>query len=165
MAPHSRKPHAIIGLGKSFAEVFSGIWDGIVSGLKWVINKCVDGLNWLTGKISSALTIEVPDWVPGFGGDTWGINIPKIPNWNYEGAIFTKPTVLGNGQGVGDKYNGQGSNPEAIIPLDILWDKMDAIINRQPIVIISADELVDKTAYKMKDRLDRLELRNVSYQY
>ncbi len=119
----------------------------------------------MTGKISSALTIEVPDWVPGFGGDTWGINIPKIPNWNYEGAIFTKPTVLGSGQGVGDKYNGQGSNPEAVLPLDILWDKMDAIANRPILVYISPDELVNKTAYKMKDRLDKLEVRRVNYQY
>ncbi len=99
----------------------------------------INGLNWLTGKISSALTIEVPDWVPGFGGDTWGINIPKIPNWNYDGAIFTKPTVLGNGQGVGDKYNGQGYNAEAVLPLDILWDKMDAIVNNRPPIQLIVD--------------------------
>ncbi|MDB2109611.1 hypothetical protein PMW03_05560 [Clostridium paraputrificum] len=129
----------LIGLGESFAKVFSGIWNGIVDGLKWVVNKCINGLNWLTGKISSALTIEVPDWVPGFGGDTWGINIPKIPNWNYDGAIFTKPTVLGNGQGVGDKYNGQGSNAEAVLPLDILWDKMDAIVNNRPPIQLIVD--------------------------
>lgn len=94
---------------------------------------------------------------------------PSVPrlgvDWYSSGAIFNKRTILPGGIGVGDANKGQGNNSEAIIPLDILWDKMDAIANRPILVYISADEFVNKTAYKMKDRLDKLEVRRVDYQY
>lgn len=47
--------------------------------------------------------------------------VPKISvDWYAKGAIFTKPTILPNGVGVGDANNGKGSNPEAILPIDKL---------------------------------------------
>ena len=48
-----------------------------------------------------------------------------ITNWSWysTGGIFTKPSILG-GIGVGDAYNGHGSNAEAVLPLDVLWGEM-----------------------------------------
>lgn len=60
--------------------------------------------------------------------------MPKFDvEWYSKGAIFTQPTILSS-IGVGDADNGRGSNAEAVIPLDKLWDKLDGIINR-PIIL------------------------------
>ena len=48
---------------------FEGGINGIIGAFESMINWIVDGLN----KIS----IDIPDWVPGVGGQTWGINIPR----------------------------------------------------------------------------------------
>ena len=45
-------------------------------------------------------------------------------SWWSTGGIFTKPSILG-GIGVGDAYNGHGSNAEAVLPLDVLWGEME----------------------------------------
>ena len=53
---------------------------------------------------------------------------PKVPkmsvDWYSTGAIFTKPTVLG-GIGIGDAYRGTGSNAEAVLPLNVLWEELN----------------------------------------
>lgn len=36
-----------------------------------MINSCITGLN--------KIQFSAPNWVPGMGGKSWGINIPKIP--------------------------------------------------------------------------------------
>lgn len=66
--------------------VFKGIWDALtgivkapVNGIIGIINKAIDGIN--------SISIDVPDWVPIFGGDHWGFNIPKIPYLAQGGFI------------------------------------------------------------------------------
>ncbi len=81
------------GIIDFIAGVFTGDWqrawqgvvsifEGIVSGLGTIIKA---PLNAVIGAINSAITglnqiqINAPDWVPGLGGKSFGINIPKIP--------------------------------------------------------------------------------------
>lgn len=58
------------------------IFSGIVGGLGTIIKS---PLNAVIGLINSAITgingisVNIPNWVPGFGGKTFGMNIPKIP--------------------------------------------------------------------------------------
>lgn len=51
----------------------------------------------------------------------FSLNPPSAPkfgiDWYHTGGIFRKPTVLGDGRGVGDAVNGIGSAPEAILPI------------------------------------------------
>ena len=58
----------------------------------------------------------------------WGDQgLPSISvDWYYKGGIFKQPTILG-GIGVGDMYNGKGSNAEAVVPLDELWEHIDKL--------------------------------------
>ena len=62
-----------INLGKTCINGLIAGFEGGINGIIWafesMINWVVDGLN----KISFA----IPDWVPGIGGQTWGINIPR----------------------------------------------------------------------------------------
>lgn len=69
-------------------NIFKGIFEGIGGIVKGVINTVIDiinammkavtvGINFVIDKINS-LKIDIPDWVPEFGGKSFGLNIPKI---------------------------------------------------------------------------------------
>lgn len=75
-------------------DIFGGIWDTFYSIVKTPINMIIGAINKMTGAIESAinwiidginsLSFDVPDWVPGIGGSTFGfdldhIDIPEIP--------------------------------------------------------------------------------------
>lgn len=59
-----------ITCGNGLITGFEGAINGIISMFETMINWIVGGLN----KIS----FDVPDWVPGIGGSTFGFNIPKV---------------------------------------------------------------------------------------
>lgn len=75
-------------------DIFGGIWDALVTVIKiplnliiGAINKMLEaiesGVNWVIDGINT-LSFDVPDWVPGIGGETFGfdlsyIDIPEIP--------------------------------------------------------------------------------------
>lgn len=60
-------------------NVFAGLWNSIIILLESAINLIIKGLNWLISKING-ISFEVPDWVPGVGGESIGPNIPTISN-------------------------------------------------------------------------------------
>ena len=73
--------HVVQPLKDLFAglkEKIEEVWDNIWGSIKFVINKIIDGINWVIDALNS-LSIKIPDWVPKYGGQTWGINIPKVP--------------------------------------------------------------------------------------
>ena len=62
------------GIRTIFKGTFGTLWDIAKVPLNLIINainKVIDGLN--------SLSMDIPDWVPVFGGKTWGISIPNIP--------------------------------------------------------------------------------------
>lgn len=75
-------------------DIFGGIWDALVDIIKTPINLIIsavnkmleaieDAVNWVIDGINT-LSFDVPDWVPGIGGETFGfdlsyIDIPEIP--------------------------------------------------------------------------------------
>lgn len=83
-------------------DIFKGIFDGLVAiakaplnaviglinGVISAINKMIDGLN--------SIQIDVPDWVPGLGGKTFGFNIPHIGKVAYlaKGGTLTSGTAV-----------------------------------------------------------------------
>ena len=72
------------------SSIFGSVWDGFVELAKTPINLIIGLINNVIGGIESALNavigglnsiqVTIPDWVPFFGGDTFGINISKV-NW------------------------------------------------------------------------------------
>ena len=112
---------------KSVLKFFDDIKDGIVAKIDWAKEK-VGGI---IQKIKDFFKFNF-EWpklkLPKFG-ITGSMNplkwvtegVPKLSvSWNARGAIFKKPTVLANGQGVGDASNGHGSSPEVVAPLSDL---------------------------------------------
>lgn len=83
-------------------QIFSGIWNALVGVIKTPINGIIGAINGLIrGAVSGINTVinalnhlsfKIPDWVPAFGGKTFGFNIgtisaPQIP-YLASGAVI-----------------------------------------------------------------------------
>lgn len=69
----------------------SGAMNTVLTIVGSVINLIIRGLNWLIEKINS-ISFDMPDWVPGVGGKSWGPNIPLVKEWQIpqlaQGAVI-----------------------------------------------------------------------------
>lgn len=115
-------------------KIFKGVWDTLYSVVKAPINLIIGAVNKMTSAIESAvnwiidginsLSFDVPDWVPGIGGERFGfdldtISIPEIPKL-ATGGLATAPTLAM----VGDNRNAK-ADPEVISPLSKLQSMLD----------------------------------------
>lgn len=104
--------------GNGLIEGFELAINGIIGMFEKMINWIVDGLN----KIS----FDVPDWVPGIGGNKFGFNIPKVSFERVSIPRLAQGTVLPGGKPfyaiVNDQPAGQ-TNIEA--PLDTIVEAMN----------------------------------------
>lgn len=123
------------GIGNTISSVWNGVvngvksaWNGIISPFKSVINSIGsmwEGIKSLfkTPHFTISGTLNPLKWADE--------GVPKIGvKWYWKGGIFKSPTLL-NGIGVGDAFNGQGSNAEAVIPLDSMYRNIDNIISNR----------------------------------
>lgn len=103
-----------------FTGNWSGAWDNVknifklafesllaiakapLNAIIGLVNKVIEGMN--------SLNIDIPEWIPGYGGKSFGINIPTIPQL-AKGGIATRSTLANIGE---------GSEPEAVLPLSRL---------------------------------------------
>lgn len=108
--------------------IFKGVWSSFTSIVKTPINLIIGMINKMTGAIESAingiinaintLSWDIPEWVPGIGGETFGfnlgnINIPEIPHLATGAVIPPNSEFLAV---LGDQK--RGTNIEA--PLDTI---------------------------------------------
>ena len=109
-------------------EIFTGVINVVLGIFGGVVNTIIRGLNWLIGKMNS-ISFDVPDWVPGIGGKTLGVNIPTIPEWQVpalaEGAVI--PPNREFLALLGDQKN--GTNIEA--PLSTIVDAFRRVMQEQ----------------------------------
>lgn len=90
----------ITGLGSKITSAASGMWDGIGSSFKGVINRMIGWWNNLS------FSVDIPDKIPGLP-DSFSITTPNIP-YLASGGIVTRPTLAVIGE----------AGPEAVIPLN-----------------------------------------------
>lgn len=150
-----------------FSNVFTGIWDGILGGVKWVVNGIIDGINWAIKGINSLCSMDFPDVVNDFGIPDFNLNIPTVPKWYSEGAIFTQRTILQNGSiGVGDADNGKGDNPEAILPIDKLRGMIQDLLQVNIQMLIDGKEFVSEVVAPHQNQLNNYnQKRNIARAY
>lgn len=97
------------GLGK----ILQSVWDSFVSIVKTPLNLIIDVINWFIRKINEHLSIDVPKWVPGVGGQHWGANIPQIPHLATGGYVKPNTPQLAM---IGDnRHEGEIVAPESKI--------------------------------------------------
>lgn len=90
------------GLANLVDDAFKGL-EGMV---KKPINAIIDMANYLIEKLNT-IKIDIPDWVPEVGGDSFSIGIPKIPKL-ATGGIIDSPTLAMVGE----------AGKEAVMPLE-----------------------------------------------
>lgn len=90
-------------------DIFKGVFDSLYGIVKVPINLIIDAINTVIGGLNS-LQMDIPDWVPFWGGQTWGINIPKLPKLR-RGGIVDGATNFGN-------YIAGEAGAEMIVPLE-----------------------------------------------
>lgn len=135
------------GLISFISGVFSGDWTKAWEGAKTSFSGCFQALpefakgplnlvislaNKAIAGLNSLGSFTVPDWVPGVGGKSMGINIPQIPML-ASGGIATGPSLA---------MVGEGREPEAILPLSRLGGMMGAggpsiSVNFSPVIHIT----------------------------
>ena len=135
------------GLISFISGVFSGDWTKAWEGAKTSFSGCFQALpefakgplnlvislaNKAIAGLNSLGSFTVPDWVPGVGGKSMGINIPQIPML-AAGGIATGPSLA---------MVGEGREPEAILPLSRLGGMMGAggpsiSVNFSPVIQIT----------------------------
>lgn len=134
---------------QGIVDIFGGIWDTIVDIIKAPLNLVIGLINGLltaieTGvnfviKAINKLSFDVPDWVPGIGGETFGFNLDE--------ASFTRIPYLAGGAVIppnkefmavlGDQTS--GTNIET--PLKTMIQAFNAALdarggsNNQPIIL------------------------------
>lgn len=59
-------------------QFFLGIFGGLATLAKAPLNALIGLINSAIAGLNK-IQFSAPDWVPGLGGKSWGINIPKIP--------------------------------------------------------------------------------------
>jgi TP901 family phage tail tape measure protein len=111
-------------------NIFGSIWEGLkdlakapLNGIIRMVNAAIDGLN--------SLSVDIPDWVPGIGGNTWGMSIPKIPEL-AQGGIATRSTLANIGE---------GREPEAVMPLS----KLDRMLSSEGGVNVTFSPVINIT--------------------
>lgn len=97
---------AIKTAAKSAGEFIKGIFSGIMNVIKGIINTIIGAINVAIRAINK-ISVDIPDWVPKFGGKTIGFNIPTIPKL-AQGGLVDKPTLAMVGE----------AGKEAVMPLE-----------------------------------------------
>lgn len=129
---------------KKMINVCIGFVNGFLSGFLKGINGVINAIK--------KLNIDIPDWVPGIGGETWGFswlpnirNIPQIP-YLADGGVITQPTMAMMGE-----YAGAYNNPEIVTPQSLL----------QEIIYASNSNIVDALIQQTRQLLVGLEQMNM----
>lgn len=107
--------------------IFNSIWstiknviNSIIGGIEGMANAVVNGINTVINAMNN-LSFDIPDWVPGMGGKTFGFSIPTLSTVSLPrlatGGIVDGATPLIAGE----------AGKEAIVPLENNTGWIDAI--------------------------------------
>lgn len=157
-------------VGTAFGNVFRGIRDtisnafsGIVSIVKAPINAIIGLVNGAIGALNG-ISVKIPDWVPGLGGQTFGIKLPKIPRL-AQGA-----TVLPRSGGT-LAVLAEAGRPESVVDTGLMNRALEEGLSgngssgmtvQGPLLqvdqmVVDSDERVDEVAQALWDRAERSE--------
>lgn len=91
-------------------DIFVGIFDTLGSILAAPINFVIDLINMAIRGINS-ISIDVPEWVPMVGGETYGVSIPEIPKIGgyADGGVVDRPELA---------WIGEGGDTEVVVPIN-----------------------------------------------
>lgn len=98
---------------QSIADFFATLINGMIGAFEGFVNGAIRGINSVINAMN-AIRFKIPDWIPGLGGKTFGLNLRTLNEISLprvalaEGGIVTGPMNALIGE----------AGPEAVIPLD-----------------------------------------------
>lgn len=90
----------------ALGDILKGAFTSMNALVKFPMNLIIEGLNAIIDGLNN-IKIDIPSWVPMYGGTKIGSNIPKIPKL-ARGGIVNGPTMAMVGE----------AGPEMIVPLE-----------------------------------------------
>lgn len=120
----SRAWQAVKNVFSTGGAIFDGIKDGILNGLKSIVNAIIGGINKVisipfNGLNSALRAIKNVD-IMGLKPFNWigTISVPQIPKLAKGGVLYDETLVMAG------EYSGAKSNPEIVTPQNIMYDTM-----------------------------------------
>lgn len=104
--------------------IFEGIKDGILNGLKTIVNAIIRGINRVISipfnGINSALRTIRNANIMGISPFSWisTISVPQIPQLAKGGVLYDETMFIGG------EYSNARSNPEIVTPQNLMYDTM-----------------------------------------
>ncbi len=135
-------------------SIFKGIFDTFAAICKAPINAVIGIIN---GAISALnkINVTIPDWVPGLGGKSFGINIPTIPqlykgtdNWQGGAAI-----IHDRGGEIVDLPKGSRVYPH---DKSVEMARKEGARNGSGSIQITIQKLADKIEVRSDEDIDRI---------
>lgn len=143
----------------SIQGFFASTFDSLASIMKGPVNAVIEIINRMIDSVNG-MAFEVPSWVPGMGGEKFGVSLPKIPQL-AEGGIATKPTLA---------TIAEAGEAEAVIPLSQLSTMLQPMpaaggegsgggmtINFAPVIHVQGEAGVEGVNQAMGLSLQKLE--------
>lgn len=110
-------------------KIFDGIKEGILSGLKSIVNAIITGINKIVSipfnGLNSALRRIKNSEILGLKPFNWisTIQVPQIPRLAKGGVLTEATTILGG------EYLGAKTNPEIVTPQNIMRDTFEDVLS------------------------------------
>ena len=133
----NRVKSTVSSVWNSIKSVTSSVWNGIKNAIITPIENAKNKIKGIVDTIKgffSRMKISLPHIkLPHFKvTGKLSLNPPSVPklsiSWYKEGGIMTQPTIFG---AAGNTLMAGGeAGAEAVLPLKVLWDKMEAILRK-----------------------------------
>ena len=147
---------------KAIKDTFTKVFSALGSLAKKPINAIINAFNSVIKTINSLITkinsikftIDIPDWIPGFGGNSWGFNGFSIPKMSYvpklaQGAYVRPNTpqlaMIGDNMHQGEFVAPEGKLKEMAKQAvreaggsGVTKEELESIINRAVMRIVTA---------------------------
>lgn len=147
---------------EAIKDTFTKVFSALGSLAKKPINAIIDAFNSVIKTINSLITkinsikftIDIPDWIPGFGGSSWGFNGFSIPKMSYvpklaQGAYVRPNTpqlaMIGDNMHQGEFVAPEGKLKEMAKQAvreaggsGVTKEELESIVNRAVMRIVTA---------------------------
>lgn len=153
------------GLAEFIGSVFTGDMDAAFNGLtnivkgfantvlsivNAIIGVATKALNWIISKLNS-ISFDIPDWVPGVGGKTFGVNIPMIPD--YKIPAFAQGAVIPPNREflavLGDQRSGNNYEVPDVKLRQLLREELSALGGKNEAVLVLDRDVLGRVVYQL----------------
>lgn len=118
------------GIFETIKTAWNGFWNfiksginGFLGGIEWMVNGVIKGLNIMIGALNK-ISFKIPDWVPGLGGKSFGINIKEL-------SQISIPRLADGGfPDLGQMFIAREAGPELVGTIG----NRNAVVNNEQIV-------------------------------